>query len=121
MSDNKFDCPPRMSDGRHYTDYSPRCVTNFFALPKPLSSHDYRMYLTNNAEKLMEQNRASATKLNSCNKQCTNTTLPEQTHQVCDGRTCSFPLNEPSGLGLGRPQKSSFGPNDEMSSVGTLI
>ena len=28
-SDNKFmDCPPRMADGRHFTDYRPNCHTN---------------------------------------------------------------------------------------------
>ena len=28
-SDNKFfDCPPRMADGRHFTDYRPECYVN---------------------------------------------------------------------------------------------
>ena len=28
-SDNKyFGCPPKMSDGRHFTDYRPNCFLN---------------------------------------------------------------------------------------------
>lgn len=101
--DNKYNCPPRMADGRHFTDYSPRCATNFEALPAPMSSFDYRMYLTQNAEKLMQKNSEHALKANLC-APCVSpaTALAEQTVQVCDGRKCSFATNDPTGLGVGR-------------------
>jgi len=103
VTDCKYNCPNRLSDGRHFTDYRPRCFTNFDALPKPMSSYDYRMYLTHQAEHLIEQNRQDAFRKNMC-EPCVNpsTMLPEQHVQVCDGRKCSFPVNDPNGLGLGR-------------------
>jgi hypothetical protein len=68
-----------------------------------MSSFDYRMYLMNNAEKLIEQNRTSAYRHNMC-ESCSypSTELPEQTMQVCDDRKCFFYTNEKNGLGLGR-------------------
>ena len=127
-TNNKYDnCPPRMSDGRQYTDYAPRCQANFFRLPKPLSSYDYRMYLTENAEKLMDENRADATKNNYCGP-CVkpSTMLPEQTKQVCDGRVCAFPVNDPAGLGLGRQHDTtqplnSFQPHDDVHTWGAPL
>lgn len=124
-TNNKYDCPPRMSDGRQYTSYYPRCATNFYDLPKPLSSYDYRMFLTENAEKLMEKNRAQASADNYCGP-CVkpSTMLAEQSKQVCDGRTCAFPVNEPTGLGLGRQQNTlgkDFGPNDDVKFVGAPL
>lgn len=124
-NNTKYNCPPRMSDGRHYTSYNPRCYTNFFALPEPLSSYDYRMYLTANAEKIIEANRAEAQKLNACAPCDKNVGLPEQTIQVCDGRKCAFPVNEPTGLGLGRKQhtdnKPGFSPNDAVKAWGAPL
>ena len=96
-----------------------RRQTNFFALPKPMSSFDYRMYLTENAEKIMEAERQAVTKDSYCGP-CVNpsTMLPEQTVEVCDGRKCSFAVNEPAGLGIGRKfftneKEGSYTPNDD--------
>ena len=103
VTDCKYNCPNRLSDGRHFTDYRPRCFTNFESLPKPMSSYDYRMFLMNNADKLIDQHRTDAYRKNLC-EPCVkhSTMLPEQHVEVCDGRTCSFPINEPEGLGIGR-------------------
>ena len=51
-TDNKhFHCPPRMDDGRHFTDYRSNCHFNNLvrANNAVMNSHDYRMFLTNNA------------------------------------------------------------------------
>jgi hypothetical protein len=103
VTDCKYNCPPRMSDGRHYTDYRPRCARNYEELPKPMSAYDYRQFLMENAEQLITQHRENAWVLNACGP-CANpsTMLPEQHVQVCDGKTCSFPVNDPNGLGVGR-------------------
>lgn len=103
ITDGKYDCPARMADGRQFTNYHPRCVTNFEALPKPMSAFDYRMYLTNNAEKIIDHNRNDAFRKNRCDT-CENPQkeMDEMNVQVCDGVTCAFPLMEPTGLGLGR-------------------
>ena len=126
--DNKYptqSCPPRMQDGRNFTLYSPRCATNFYDLPHPMSSYDYRMFLTENAEKLMAQNRDKALSENNC-APCVkpSTQLPELNKQVCDGRICAFPVNDPVGLGLGRNQNTQgteFGPNDDLQIIGAPL
>ena len=58
-SNNKyFDCPPIMNDGRHFTDYRPDCyVNNIMRIAnKTYSSYDYRQFLINNAQKIMNVN-----------------------------------------------------------------
>ena len=83
-SNNKhFNCPPRMNDGRHFTDYRPHChIESLIQQQNNIqSSFQSRLFLTQNAEQLMELNRKEA-----CNKNCcgpcqspyqTSTTMPE--------------------------------------------
>lgn len=107
-SENKhYDCPPRMSDGRHFTDYRPRCLTNVsFQSDQPMNSSEYRKYLTSNASTLMEQARSDAYTKNMCGP-CVEpfnqgTMVPEQTLTYCDASVCKFYTNDQSGVGLGR-------------------
>lgn len=109
-SDNRsFNCPARMADGRHFTDYRPRCAQHFRDVgdnEKFVTSFDRRQYLIHNAEEIMVMNAKRAQKLNACGP-CVapynrGTMLPEQSIQKCDKRGCSFKLDEPQGLGLGR-------------------
>jgi hypothetical protein len=105
VNDNKFySCPARMSDGRAFTDYRPRCAINYESLPEPLSSFDFRQYLIHNADKVMDATRYDTYKRNHCSPCLSDpgTMLPEQNIQVCDGRKCAFPVNDPNGLGVGR-------------------
>lgn len=114
-SDNKYsNCPPRMADGRMFTDYRPRCIANFavagganvegnFDLP---NSYEYRQYLTKHASEIIAKNREMAYQNNSCGP-CTNpynegTMLPEKNMIKCDANKCSFYSNDATGLGLGR-------------------
>ena len=48
------DFPARMADGRFITDYSPNCDNNM-KHKKELSGWEYRQYLTNNAETIMQE------------------------------------------------------------------
>lgn len=109
VSNNKyFNCPPRMSDGRHFTDYRPRCFGQYLQkinnnLP---SSFDYRMYLTHNASEIMQNNAYNAYSDNRCGP-CEEpydigTMLPEQSKQVCNSRMCSFNQGDNFGVGVGR-------------------
>jgi hypothetical protein len=118
VCDNKHgDCPARMSDGRLMTDYRPRCQVNFEAQPNPMSSYEYRQFLTHNAARLMQQNRDTAFQNAYCGP-CLDepgTMLPEQHKQVCNGRTCSFPVNDPNGVGLGKVlggEQATYRPHD---------
>ena len=68
-SNNKhFSCPPRMSDGRHFTDYRPNCHLNNLVRANNVAhnSFQYRMFLTHNATALQEENRAHACQKNCC-------------------------------------------------------
>lgn len=108
-SNNKFyNCPPRMDDGRHFTDYRPRCTAAFQdkVSNTMMSSHEYRVFLINNASELIKKNATEAYVRNRCGP-CVEpydqgTMLPEFEKQVCNERTCSFGTNNPYGIGLGR-------------------
>ena len=116
-SDNKYtDAPPRMADGRHFTDYRPSCeLNNDVNRDNNLSnSFEARLFLQRNADQLMEVNRNMACQKN-CNGVCgdeaendlvnegfTSTMLPELTTQLCNDNGCDYILNNPNGLGLGR-------------------
>lgn len=109
-SDNaNFNCPVK-GDYRLFTDWRPRCSTQYYdmitnQLPDALT---YRMYLTHNAEELITRNAKTAYLKASCGP-CvdnpnwnTGTMLPELDKQTCNARSCSFRPNDPWGLGRGR-------------------
>ena len=109
VSNNKFfNCPPLMADGRHFTDYRPRCYGQYMVkdnnnIP---SSFDHRMYLTRNASEIMAKNALDAYQNNVCGP-CmepfdVGTMLPEHEKQKCNTRTCSVKVTDQEGLGLGR-------------------
>ena len=108
-SNNKhFSCPPRMDDGRHFTDYRPNCHTNNLLRSNNQvhNSFQYRMYLTHNADKLMDLNRSYACQKNCCGP-CqkpydVGTMLPEETVVTCNERECKVSSRNPNGLGQGR-------------------
>ena len=108
-SDNKyFDCPPRMSDGRHFTDYRPNCEMNSMVkLDNKISnSFEYRNFLQQNGNLILDINRKHACQKNCCAPCKENfqdsTMLPEKYLVNCDSHTCTRTLNDPKGLGDGR-------------------
>ena len=105
-SNNKyFKCPPRMDDGRHFTDYRPNCHTNNVVRTnnKVNNSFQYRMFLTHNASDLMELNNKYSCQKNCCGS-CANpsTMLPESTKVTCNKFSCTSAVNDSNGLGQGR-------------------
>lgn len=60
------ECPPLMSDGRHFTDYRPTEDVNDYRKYKLHDSHAYRMYLQRNGAKLILQNRSESIQKNKC-------------------------------------------------------
>ena len=109
-SNNKhFDCPPRMSDGRLFTDYRSRCDVNFLDLDNGhMDSYTYRQYLINNANEIVESRRKSLydeVKCGPCVEPYqTGTMLPEHEVDHCDTRTCTRVKGDAWGIGLGRVQ-----------------
>ena len=103
-----FDCPPRMADGRHFTDFRPRCLVN--NAPNT-NSYEYRQYLIHNAEKLIDTMRDTAYANNKCGP-CVEpykqgTMLPEQSTVECDASVCKVVTRDPNGLGQGRSYNGS--------------
>jgi hypothetical protein len=68
-SDNKhLQCPPRMADGRHFTDYrSSYYINDLIRADNNISnSLQYRLFLQQNADSLMNRQREIACSLNCC-------------------------------------------------------
>lgn len=100
-------CMNKMQDGRSFTDYRPRCTVQYQMQDKlPKSSYDNRMYLMNNAEKLMKANIETVSRINKCtDKSCMplDITPPNANTFKCNGKTCSKSnTNQPNGIGTGR-------------------
>jgi Tfp pilus tip-associated adhesin PilY1 len=130
-SDNKYsDCPPRMADGRHFTDYRP---TNQMELllaadNKTHNSFQLRQFLQHNGNKLMNKNREFAVKYNGCSN-CANapqgvegfnngTMLPEKHMQYTNANGASVVVNDPNGLGLGRAMYDENLPQGQLPTQG---
>lgn len=97
-----------MADGRHFTDYRPRCLSNNTASlsTQPMTSYEHRQFLISNAEKLMAKNREETYQQNMCGP-CVEpfnqgTMLPEQTNVVCNAQVCKVAPHDAKGLGQGR-------------------
>ena len=112
-SDNKYvQCPPRMADGRHFTDYrSSYYINDLIRADNNISnSLQYRLFLQQNGNALMDRQRQISCELNCCSpcptsgKESFNDTtmLPEQYMFVTDGRMAKMVLNDPRGVGTGR-------------------
>jgi hypothetical protein len=130
-SDNKHpECPPRMADGRHFTDYRPNChVNDLLRADNQISnSFQYRVFLQQNAGEIMDKHREIACSKNCCSP-CGNnngngegenfentTMLPEKYMQVCNENTCKVLLNDVNGVGMGR-QHYCFNDCDEVPSA----
>lgn len=107
-------CPTRMSDGRAFTDYRPRCAVNAELMQMVSqnnmvrSSYESRMYLQTNAEMFMEMERKRAEDrlipCAPCERPMSDagTMLPERYVVRCDGVTCTRTEVDPAGLGDGR-------------------
>ena len=68
-SDNKHpECPPRMDDGRHFTDYRPNNLVNNLIRNRnnAVPSFDYRQFLIHNATRIMEINNEYNLQINGC-------------------------------------------------------
>jgi hypothetical protein len=103
-----------MDDSRHFCDYrSSDFINDLIKADNNISnSLQYRMFLQQNGNALMDRNRQIACKLNCCGP-CLKegfepgTMLPEQYMFVTDGRTSKMVLNDPNGLGTGRQYYSN--------------
>ncbi len=104
-------CPSRMSDGRSFTDYRPRCAINAELMSDltkqnlARSSYESRMFLQNNAEQIMERSRMlSIENLAPC-APCkrpfsdSGTMYPQKYIVKCSATSCEKIEVNPDGLG----------------------
>jgi hypothetical protein len=115
-------CPPLMSDGRHFTDYRPRCNVHCESMKdKPMSSYEHRQYLIENANSIIESNQKHALQKMACApcKEPYNigTMLPESEKLVCNGTVCSVVQTDQNGLGRGREYGNVTPMYDEFLSL----
>ena len=122
-SNNKFfNSSARMSDGRLFTDYRPNHEINKHIVNNNNieNTHNYRMFLTSNAEEIIERNKNYIYLKNGiydCKQPYkTGTMLSEKTRVVCDPHKCSSILIDKNGFGEGR-QYVTNGPNVLLDSL----
>jgi hypothetical protein len=113
-------CPVR-GDYRLFTDWRPRCSTQYSDMIRDRlpSALDYRNYMIANAAAIMQTQRMNAYNLTACGP-CDDapswnqgTVLPETDTQTCNARTCSFKSSDPWGVGRHRSNTDPT-PNDEF-------
>ena len=100
MTDNiQNSYPARMSDGRFMTDYRPNCTMNKI-LQKGMSSFQYRTYLTNYSDKILNDIYTTNNSIYSC-KSCVGTVPVEAKYeQTCDvNGVCNLNMINPMGIG----------------------
>ena len=101
ITDNvELDFPARMADGRIFTDYRQNCTLNN-SIAKNMGSWEYRDYLTNNANQIHDQFVTLTESQVKCTKCSDNTVLPVKTVMNCSQDSCTYRMNDPSGLGQG--------------------
>lgn len=100
------DCMHRMSDGRQFTQYVSSCSDFYGSMGENniASSYDMRMFLMNNAEKLMAENARRAESGVRCvceGKTPAQSPAPRDVSKCTDKR-CVFSEGDANGLGLYR-------------------
>jgi hypothetical protein len=104
---NNNECTFKMQDGRMFTDYRPRCTIQYqMKNEKMQNSYDSRLFLINNAEKLMKMNDDIVNDKVNCNR-CFDikedgTMLQEKNLVKCNKKTCDFTEQNDNGIGTGR-------------------
>jgi len=111
-TDGRVFCPPRMADGRAFTDYRPHCATIATSLAATYGNEQARTWLVNNSESLIANARQLSLHKNACNS-CDTTTMangdvvaPAAT-QVCTAEVCGVVRGFPGGFGLARKYGSA--------------
>jgi hypothetical protein len=101
-SNNKyFECPALMEDGRAFTDYRPSSdVENMIQYSNNImSSYEYRQFLINNANKIMDVNTMYASNKLSCND-CNTPDVPFNTVCNVNSKYSRCQTVNPNGIGI---------------------
>lgn len=114
-------CPPRMADGRLFTDYRSRCDINAATENAPVDSFAYRQFLITNADTFMTRDRKRAYARGSCAPCATpyerGTMLPEKDVYKCTPNVCKYTAADENGLGVGREYAFTDEYKNELSTL----
>jgi hypothetical protein len=111
LDEYRTKCPIKMSDGRIFTDYRPRCAVNSELMTDLSnnnmikSSYESRVFLQSNAEKIIEMNKMNATNnltpCAPCNRpvDVSGTMYPERYIVKCTPSSCEKIEVNKHGLG----------------------
>ena len=120
-SNNKyFNCPPRMSDGRHFTDYRPNGYVNDLVRysNNTMNSYQYRQFLINNTDNLMQINNNYIHQKNGC-EPCNAKPIGFETNCVTNQSTSTCYVDDRNGLGLKNStqflQPETYNPGKQVS------
>lgn len=96
-----FNCPPRMSDGRHFTDYRSNVYVNDLIKysNKTGSNYEYRQFLIHNAGNLMKMNNDYTNYMNGCSE-CNAQPVPFQTECFINQNYSNCFMKDDNGVGL---------------------
>ena len=119
-SSKDWDCPPRMADGRLFTDYRPRCDRNLAYAAPMTGSWDYRQYIIGNGSSIIDADRAKAAMGAKC-APCVQpynvgTMAPETDRVVCDKVSCArVKPDKPSPYAIGTGRDYGVTPDAKAS------
>jgi len=96
-----FQCPPRMSDGRHFTDYRSSVYVNDLirSTNKTGSNYEYRQFLIHNADSLIKMNNEYMNYMNGCSE-CNATQVPFKTECFINQNYSNCYLKDDNGIGI---------------------
>jgi|TARA_Y100000389_G_scaffold81486_1_gene78050 hypothetical protein len=109
---SSYTCPLRMSDGRSITDYRPKSTVNYELIEEVAnnnlvkSSYETRLYLQNNADKIMDlelkKSLSNLMPFTNCTKpnDVNGTTVPHKYIVNCDSVSCTKKIFDINGIGM---------------------
>ena len=115
-SNNKYnELPPRMSDGRHFTDYRSNCLVNNLIISnnRNLSSREFKDFLMNNANSLRQINRTYINQKNGIPDTNYSSYQPPKYRVYCNNYNCRKVLENPKGFGTEIEHGINFNDNIE--------
>ena len=101
-SNNRYSkLPPRMADGRHFTDYRPNCLVNGLLQKhnNTNTNQKYRKFLADNANKLIDLNWTYACQKNCSGDLNNEVNIPTKYEIICTKKTYEKILKNPLGVG----------------------
>jgi hypothetical protein len=115
-----FQCPPRMSDGRHFTDYRSNIYVNDLIrhTNKTGSNYEYRQFLIHNADNLIKMNNDYMSYMNGCNE-CNAETIPFQTECFINQNYSNCYNSDKNGIGINYKTDSikNISSNNKLSEI----